>query len=136
MLREKIAGLCGGENRLATPTARRAYAYLPDMARAAVALANIRDTLPAFADLPFAGLSFSMVELAAEITAQTAKPLQIMQFNWLPIRLLAPFWELARELLEMRYLYSLQHSLAPEPMARLLPDFQTTPLRDVVAQHL
>jgi nucleoside-diphosphate-sugar epimerase len=120
---------------MGTPTARRAYAYLPDMARAAVAIANIRDTLPAFADLPFAGLSFSMAELAAEITAQTGKPLQITQFNWLQIRLLAPFWELPRELLEMRYLYSLPHSLAPEPMARLLPDFQTTPLRDVVAQH-
>lgn len=121
---------------MGTPTARRAYAYLPDMARAAVGLANIRDTLPAFADVPFAGHDFSIVDLAAEITAQTAKPLRIKQFNWLQIRLLAPFWELARELLEMRYLYSLPHSLAPELMARLLPDFQPTPLRDVVARHL
>lgn len=121
---------------MGTPAARRAYAYLPDMARAAVGLANIRDTLPAFADVPFAGHDFSIVDLAAEITAQTAKPLRIKQFNWLQIRLLAPFWELARELLEMRYLYSLPHSLAPELMARLLPDFQPTPLRDVVARHL
>ena len=119
-----------------TPTAPRAYAYLPDMARAAVALANIRDTLPAFADIPLPGLTFSIADLAAEITAQTGKPLAIKPFNWLQIRLLSPFWELARELLEMRYLYDLPHSLDPGPLSHLLPDFKATSLREVVAEHL
>jgi nucleoside-diphosphate-sugar epimerase len=121
---------------MGTPTAPRAYAYLPDMARAAVALAEIRASLPAFADVPLPGLTLSTADLATEITAQTGKPLAIKQFNWLQIRLLAPFWELARELLEMRYLYDLPHSLAAEPLARLLPDFQPTSLGDVVAEHL
>ena len=121
---------------MGTPTAPRAYAYLPDMARAAVSLAEIREGLPAFADVPLPGLTLAMVDLAAEITAQTGKPLRIKPFNWLQIRLLAPFWEMARELLEMRYLYDLPHSLAAEPIARLLPDFHPTPLRQVVAEHL
>ena len=126
----------GAITAFGTPTTPRAYAYLPDMARAAVALADIRADLPAFADVPFAGLTLSMADLAAEITAQTGKPLRINRFNWWQIQLLAPFWELARELLEMRYLFDLPHSLAPETLARLLPDFKTTPLRQVVAEHL
>ena len=120
----------------AAPTTKRAYAYLPDMARAAVALADIRATLPPFADVPLPGLTLSMADLAAQITAQTGKPMAIKPFNWLQIRLLAPIWELARELLEMRYLYNLSHSLAPQTLARLLPDFHATPLRQVVAEHL
>jgi nucleoside-diphosphate-sugar epimerase len=118
------------------PNARRAYAYLPDIARVAVGLAEIRASLPAFADVPFAGLTLSMADLAAEITAQTGKPLAIKRFNWLQIRLLSPFWELAKELLEMRYLYDLPHSLAAEPLSRLLPDFKSTSLHQVVAELL
>lgn len=121
---------------IGTPTALRGYAYLPDMARAAVELATIRATLPAFTDIPLPGLTFSIADLAAELTAHTGKPLRIKQFNWLHIRLLAPFWELAREFLEMRYLYSLPHSLSPEPMAGLLPGFAFAPLHQVVAEHL
>ncbi len=118
------------------PNAHRAYAYLPDMARAAVGLAEIRATLPAFADVPLPGLTMSMADLAAEITAQTGQLIRIKLFNWWQIRVLSPFWELARELLEMRYLYYLPHSLSPEPMARLLPDFEPTPFHQIVAEHL
>ena len=126
----------GAITTFGSPNTPRAYAYLPDMARAAVALAEIRQTLPAFADIPLPGLTFSMAELAAEITAQTGKTIAIKRFNWLQIRLLAPFWELARELLEMRYLYNLSHSLATGPLAQLLPDFKATPLDQVIAAHL
>ena len=126
----------GAITSFGNPSTARTYAYLPDMVRAAVALANIRETLPAFSDNPLPGLCFSIADLAAEMTAQTGKPLVIKQFSWWQIRLLAPFWELARELLEMRYLYDLPHSLAPETLARQLPDFKTTTLRQVVAEHL
>lgn len=118
------------------PTARRAYAYLPDMARVAVALADMRETLPTFADVPLPGLTLSTADLAAEITSQTGKPLRIKPFSWLMMRILSPFWELARELTEMRYLFDLPHSLAPEPLFRLLPDFNSTPLQAIVAEHL
>jgi nucleoside-diphosphate-sugar epimerase len=118
------------------PSVKSAYAYLPDMARAAVGLAEIRAALSAFADIPLPGLTLSMTDLAAEITAQTGKPIRIKRFNWLQLRLLSPFWELARELLEMRYLYDMPYSLSPEPLQRLLPNFQPTPLHVVVAQHL
>ena len=117
-------------------TARRAHAYLPDMARAAVGLADIRASLPAFADIPFAGYSFSMEDLRSRLQVLSGRPIRLQQFGWLPLRLLAPVWELARELVEMRYLYDLPHSLDPAPLAALLPDFRATPLDSILAAHL
>lgn len=121
---------------LGSTTARRAYAYLPDMARAAVNLAGMREQLPAFADIPFAGYSFSIEDLRGRLQALSGRPLRLAQFAWLPMRLLSPFWELARELVEMRYLYDTPHSLGPAPLAALLPDFRMTPLDAIIAAHL
>ena len=117
----------------ATP---RAYAYLPDMARAAVALAERRADLPRFTDMPFAGLTFSMDDLKAEIERQTGRPLRFAGFPWWFMGLAAPFWELARELREMRYLFDLPHRLDPAPLQAVLPGFSTTPMAEVVARHL
>jgi nucleoside-diphosphate-sugar epimerase len=121
---------------LGRPDARRAYAHLPDMARAAVALGAMRAELPAFADLPFAGHVFSVDDLAREIGRQTGRTPRVAPFAWWQLRLLAPFWELARELREMRYLYDLDHALDPAPLARLLPEVAHTPFAAIVAGYL
>ncbi|MEO8244983.1 MAG: epimerase, partial [bacterium] len=118
------------------PAVKRAYAFLPDMARAAVALTEIRETLPAFADIPFAGYTLSMVEVAQALERLTGKPMRMVPFMWWAMRLAGPFWELARELNEMRYLWQTSHSLDPTRMAALLPDFRLTPLDDVLRQEL
>lgn len=120
---------------LARPDIPRAYAYLPDLARAAVALSE-RDDLPVFADIPFPGHSFSMNDFAAEIARQTGRSLKMTRFPWWSLRLAAPFWELARELAEMRYLYEYPHSLDGEALAALLPGFEATSFSTVVAGHL
>ena len=118
------------------PGVRRAYAYLPDMARAAVALAERRANLPAFADIPFAGLTLSMEEVAAALQRLTGKPMGVVPFMWWLMRLTGPFWELARELNEMRYLWNTDHALDPAPLAALLPDFHLTPLDDILRAQL
>ena len=115
---------------------RRAYAYLPDMARAAVALAERRATLPGFADVPFAGFTLSMEEVAKRLEALTGRPMALSGFMWWFMRLAGPFWELARELNEMRYLFDTPHSLDPAPLSRLLPAFTLTPLDEVLRQEL
>lgn len=112
----------------------RAHAHLPDMARAAVALAE-RD-LPRFADIPFPGHAFSPADLAAEIGRQTGRTPRLKPFQWWALRLAAPVWELARELAEMRYLYDLPHQLDGATLAQLIPDFTPTPFAEVVAAHL
>ena len=121
---------------MGAPDVQRAYAYLPDMARAAVDMAAIRAQLPAFTDVPFAGLTFSMNDLRAELQRQTGRSFRYTAFPWWFMRAAAPFWELARELIEMRYLMDLPHSLDPGPLAKLLPQFATTPFEKVVAAHV
>lgn len=120
---------------LGEPTVPRAYAWLPDFARAGVALAE-RDDLPVFADIPFPGLTFSMNDLAAEIGRQTGRAPRIGRFPWWAMRLAGPVWELARELTEMRYLFDHPHSLDGAALAALLPGFRPTPFAEVVAAHL
>lgn len=121
--------------RFGAADVRHAYAPLGDMARAAVELVSLPD-LPDFADIPFAGLSFSPNDLAAEAARVSGRPIKVKPFQWFTLRLAAPFWELARELLEMRYLSNLPHSLDPAPMAALLPDFRGESLADVLRAPL
>jgi nucleoside-diphosphate-sugar epimerase len=129
-------GTRGRLTALGDPDAVRAYAYLPDMARAAVALADRRGTLAPFEDVAFPGHAFSVNDLAREIGRATGRTPPIRRFAWWQIALLSPVWELARELREMRYLYDTPHRLDGAKFARLLPGFTATPLAEVVRAHL
>jgi len=113
-----------------------AYAYLPDMARAAVGLATLGDALPAYADIPFAGHAFTINDLAARVARLTGRPMQIVQFPLWFFTALSPVWELARELREMLYLNRHPHWLDPDPLRHWLPGFQDTPLDAVILAHL
>ncbi|WP_108854682.1 epimerase [Albidovulum aquaemixtae] len=114
------------------PGATHAWAFLPDMARAAAALAANRNELAAFEDVPFPGLSFSTEELARTVTELTGHAVRIRRFPWWIMNALSPFWELARELKEMRYLYDHPHALGGDKFRRLLPEFPITPLQEVL----
>ena len=132
-----LKGIAQGKMTLpGTPEVRRAYAYLPDMARAAVGLVALSQALPHFADIPFAGLTFSMADLRAEVERQLDRTVKVGKFPWWAMRLASPVWELAREVTEMRYLFETPHSLVSAPMARMLPDFQGVDLAQIVRVHL
>lgn len=118
------------------PGALHAYAYLPDMARAAVQLVTLGDRLPAYADIPFAGHAFTISDLAARISRLSGRQIRIKSFPTWIFTLASPVWELARELREMLYLYDHPHALDPAPLRRWLPDWQDTPLDTVIAAHL
>lgn len=121
---------------LGDPDALHAYAYLPDMARAAVQLVAPGDALPAYADIPFGGHTFTITDLAARISRLTGRPIRMKRFpTWL-FTVTSPFWELARELREMLYLSSFPHQLDPAPLLRWLPDWQDTALDEVIRRHL
>lgn len=126
----------GRVTTLGDPDALHAYAYLPDMARAAVRLVALGDVLPAFADIPFAGHAFTISDLAARISRLSGRPMRIRRFPRWVFTLASPFWELARELREMLYLYDHPHALDPTPLRRWLPDWQDTALDEVIARHL
>jgi len=118
------------------PKAMQAYGYVPDWARAAVGLAEFRETLDTYEDIPFAGHSFSVEQLRDALSEQLQRPITITQFPWWAMKLTAPFWELAREMLEMRYLWSVSHTLSSAKLTRLLPNFRPTPQHEVVTAAL
>jgi nucleoside-diphosphate-sugar epimerase len=125
----------GKLTRFGRADALHAYAPVQDMTRAAVALC-VLPTLPDFADIPYAGQAFSVNDLAAELARQLGRPVKVSAFPWWAMRLAAPFWELARELVEMRYLSDISHELDAKPLAALLPDFRGQTLAQIVAQTL
>jgi nucleoside-diphosphate-sugar epimerase len=118
------------------PQAMQAYCYLPDWARAAVGLAERRHELGAFEDVPFAGHAFTAEDLRAFLARDLGRKVTFTSFPWLVMRILSPFWELARELSEMRYLWSTSHRLSGDKRERLLPGFRPTPIEDVMRAGL
>lgn len=109
-----------------------AWAYLPDMARAAVGLAKIRGTLGGFEDVPFEGHTLTGEELRGALAKITGREVKLAGFPWLMMKLLSPLWGLAREMQEMRYLWDVPHSLNGARLSQLLPDFQPTGVQEVL----
>jgi nucleoside-diphosphate-sugar epimerase len=118
------------------PDAMQAYAYVPDWARAALALAEKRGTLAQFEDIPFPGNSFTTHQLRDTVATATGRAIKVSRFPWWLMTALAPFWGLAREMREMRYLYSMPHRIDDTKFSRLLPNFQPTDLQEVMLSGL
>ncbi|MDK3075178.1 epimerase [Sedimentitalea sp. JM2-8] len=118
------------------PDIPHAWAYLPDLAAAAVDLAEMRESLPVLADIPFPGYKFSGRDMAAALERLVSRPLKLKRMSWLPLLLARPFWPMARCLLEMRYLWDTPHWLDGAAFHRLLPDFQATPFELALASAI
>lgn len=117
-------------------TVLQTYCYLPDWAEAAVGLAEKRAALATFEDVPFPGHAFTLNQLRGTVQDALGRPVKVTPFPWIVMTLLSPFWELARELSEMKYLYRLSHTLSGAKLARLLPNFQPTDMRQVMLAGL
>ena len=105
-----------------------AWAFLPDLARAGVALAERRASLARFEDVPFAGYGLSGAELCAALERATGQKLRRKSMNWTMFRALALGWPLMCHVLEMRYLWNRPHSINGSRLQMLLPEFSPTPL--------
>ncbi|WP_170438622.1 epimerase [Ruegeria arenilitoris] len=114
------------------PDIAHAWAYLPDLARAAVQLAEMRHDLPRYCDIPFAGYTLTGRQLAQALSEVTGAPVRLKQMNWWPIVLAQPFWKLAPHLLEMRYLWDTPHRLDGSFFDSLISDFASTPLHEAL----
>lgn len=112
------------------------FAYLPDWARAVVALCEMEEQLAPFEDVPFAGHSFTPRELATGLSSALGHKIKIARFPWWVMTMASPFWEMARELRDMRYLWEHPHTISGEKLGRLLPDFIATPQSDVMLAAL
>jgi len=120
-----------------------AWAYLPDLARVFVALAE-RDDLPAFARLHFAGHTLTGEQLLQAIERAAAAlgvaPERGFRYGGMPwglIRaggLLVPMW---REIAEMSYLWRVPHALDDGALRTLLGDLAApTPVDEAMRAAL
>ncbi|MFY2823320.1 epimerase [Ruegeria sp. MALMAid1280] len=110
------------------PDIAHAWAYLPDLARAAVVLAEMRESLPRFCDVPYQGYTATGSEMAQALSRVTGRHVSVQRMNWLPIQLARPFWRVVPYLLEMRYLWNTPHSLEDSFFRELVGGFQRTDL--------
>jgi nucleoside-diphosphate-sugar epimerase len=113
-----------------------AWAYLPDLARAFVALAEQRGALRALSSFHFAGHTLTGDEWARALTpiARQAKwlapdaALKVGALPWWLFRLAAPVVPMWGELAEMRYLWDEPHALADPALAARIDPQPITPL--------
>ncbi len=102
------------------PDISHAWAYLPDLAATAVTLAEMRQDLPRFCDLPFAGYTLTGREIAQSLSRVTGGDVALKRMQWWPLQLACPFWRMAPHLLEMRYLWDVPHRLDDTALTTLI----------------
>lgn len=113
-----------------------AWAYLPDVARAAVMLAEKRAEFGPFEEFGFEGYSLTGAGLLEAISKATGKPQKVSGVPWFLLKLLGLVRPTIRELHEMRYLWNIPHRLEGAKLMRFLPDFRATPLDDAMRNVL
>jgi len=103
-----------------------AWAYLPDLARAMVGLAEVREDLGAFEMIGFGGFSLTGRELVETMERALGRSLKVKRFPWGMVRLMSAFSAPMREVVEMRYLWEVPHGIDGKKLGRILPDFRPT----------
>ena len=112
--------------------APHAWAFLPDLARAGVAL--LEADLGHQEDILFPGYTLSGEALAAALGEALDRPIRARKMAWWPLRLIAPFVPYMKGVLEMRYLWSMPHRIDPTAFDARLPTFTHTPVAQALAQ--
>ena len=105
-----------------------AWAYLPDLARTFVRVAEKRSTLRGHHRLHFEGHTLTGREFKTAVEARLGRPLRTGNLPWWLIRLAAPFVPMWRELLVMRYLWERPHALVDVDLRALIGNVPHTPL--------
>ena len=104
-----------------------AFAYLPDLGRAFVALAARRGELGGFEAVHFEGHTLTGNEVKATAEAITGRRLKLRGVPWPLLRAAGLVMPMMREVAAMSYLWRMPHSLDGSKFRALVPDFAATP---------
>ncbi len=118
------------------PDIPHAWAFLPDMARAVVMLAERRTALPRTSDIAFPGYTLTGRELANLCGQALGRDVRVKPMAWWPLQLARPILPLAASLLEMRYLWNKPHHLARGSFDHVATDFTPTPVKEAIARAI
>jgi nucleoside-diphosphate-sugar epimerase len=110
------------------------WAYLPDLGRAYVKVAEARGNLPQFENFQFEGHFATGHQMVAAIQTALPEKFRVTMVPWGLLRLIGLFVPVVREVVKMNYLWSAPHRLEDKKFRALLgPDFNT-PFEDAVAK--
>jgi nucleoside-diphosphate-sugar epimerase len=113
-----------------------AWAYLPDLARAFVAVAARRAQLQGHHRLHFAGHTLTGALLVDALAEACQQPLRVGRLPWGLIRLASPLVPSWRAIVEMRYLWERPHRLDGQALKALVGPLPATPLDEALARSL
>lgn len=113
-----------------------AWAYLPDMARAAVQLLEMREKLKTYENISFPGYTWTGNQMGKALTSLTNQEVRIKSFDWWVMKLSKPVWPMAKHVLEMRYLWDVPHRMERTRFDELLPHFEATPESEALVQAI
>lgn len=113
-----------------------AWAYLPDFARAFVALAENARGLSRFERFHFGGHNITGAELRASIERAMGAPVKLSGFPWPLVRLGGLVYPMWREIAEMAYLWRRPHRMSSEKLETVTGPLPATPLDIAVRDSL
>lgn len=111
-----------------------AFAYLPDLGKAFVSLAERSEELPVFSQFNFEGHTLTgeqVARIAEEITGGSLKRKPV---PWMVFRIVGAFYPLLREVVKMSYLWFTPHSLDGTKLRTLLGEVEITPPEEAIKQ--
>ena len=112
------------------------WAYLPDFARSIVELIRKEADLPTVATFNHGGHQMTGVELADALDRVAGRKLTRRNLPWFAFSLAAPFVEMVREMLEMRYLWEVDLRLDNSKLVTALGSEPHTPLDEALKTTL
>lgn len=109
-----------------------AWAYLPDLARVAVALLEDPAKYDGVTEVLYPGYTLTGEEMAKALERVAGREVALRAFPWWQIHLLRPFMPVLKGVLEMRYLWNTPHQLDGSVFRALAPEFVPTPLDEAL----
>ncbi|APX11044.1 NAD(P)H-binding protein [Tateyamaria omphalii] len=128
-----------GQGKLTYPGPRNlihAWAYLPDMARAMVGLAERRQDFEGYEEFGFGGYALTGDDLIAVVEQVIGKPMRVSRLPWWAVRVTGLWSPLMREVIEMRYIWHRPHQVDGTKLRTALPGFRETPVQEAIATSL
>jgi len=113
-----------------------AFAYLPDLGKAFVALAGKRGELSAFERFHFAGHTLAGLEMKVAAEAASGRHLTLKGMPWTLLRAVGLFSPMMREIGKMSYLWRTPHSLDGSKLERAVGKLPTTDPVDAIRQAI
>jgi nucleoside-diphosphate-sugar epimerase len=112
---------------------RHSWAYLPDLGRAFVALAEQRKSLQSFENFHFAGHWVSHGQIMQAIAAALPVPVKTAPLPWWMLRAAGLVNPVMRDIVDMRYLWRNEMELVDARLDALLGANAVTPFETAVA---